>query len=151
MNEVAYIRRSFSRRNDPGDVSREFQIDEVRKLAGGTDVSIIDGDWGISAAREHQHRRLAFLGMLEAIERGEVSTVYAFSSDRLARSVQWAVRLLDACEDHGVTIVTGEGRYAPGDESARQMFTFQAMQNESALRGMKRKAQASYAVRRERG
>jgi len=150
---VAYIRRSFSRRHDPGDVSREFQTAEVRRLAGedAADLVVKAGDWGKSAAREHTARRLDFLEMIEMIERGEVSTLYAYSADRLARSVQWSARLLDACEDGGTTIVTGEGRYAPDDDSGRQMFHFLAMQNEGALRQMKRKTRASFDVRKARG
>ena len=30
---VAYIRRSVASKSDPGDISREFQTDAVRKLA----------------------------------------------------------------------------------------------------------------------
>jgi DNA invertase Pin-like site-specific DNA recombinase len=149
---VAYIRRSFSRRHDPGDVSREFQTAGVRRLAGEDAPALVikDGDWGISAGREHTHKRLDFLDLLDMIERGEVSTVYAYSADRLARSLQWATRLLDACEDAGTTIVTGEGHYPPGDEASRQMFEFTSMQNAAALRQMQRKAQSSIAVRRAR-
>jgi DNA invertase Pin-like site-specific DNA recombinase len=150
---VAYIRRSVARRGDPGDVSREFQTDKVRALANGDGpaLRIIDGDWGISADREKTHRRLGFLELMESVERGEVSMIYAFALDRLARSVQWSARLLDACEDAGAIIVTGEGRFDPAEDRDRQMFHFYAMQNEGALRGMKRKAQASIGTRRNRG
>lgn len=150
---VAYIRRSVSRRNDPGDVSRAFQTEKVRELANGDGptLAIIDQDWGRSAAGDKTDKRLAFLGLLEAVERGEVSTLYAYSADRLARSVRWSAQLLDACEAAGTTIVTGEGRFAPGDDSARQLFHFQAMQNEGTLRQMERKARSSIAARAERG
>ena len=150
---VAYIRRSFSRRHDPGDVSREFQVDEVRRLAGEDAGGLVikDRDWGISAAREHTHKRLDFLDMIEMVERGEVSTVYAYSADRLARSVRWSAQLLDACEDAGTTIVTGEGRYAPGDDAGNMMFGFLALQNAAALKQMVKKTRASYAVRVARG
>jgi DNA invertase Pin-like site-specific DNA recombinase len=150
---VAYIRRSVARRGDPGDVSREFQTAKVRALANGDGptLRVIDADWGISADREKTHKRLAFLELIAAVERGEVSTLYAFALDRLARSVQWSARLLDACEDAGVIVMTGEGRFDPADDRDRQMFHFYAMQNEGALRGMKRKAQASVGVRRTRG
>ncbi len=150
---VAYIRRSVARRGDPGDVSREFQTEKVRALANGDGpaLRIIDEDWGISADRERTHKRLAFLELMAAVERGEVSTIYAFALDRLARSVQWSARLLDACEDAGTIVVTGEGRFDPADDRDRQMFHFYAMQNEGALRGMKRKAQASADTRRGNG
>jgi DNA invertase Pin-like site-specific DNA recombinase len=150
---VAYIRRSVARRGDPGDVSREFQTEKVRALANGDGASlrIIDADWGISADREKTHQRLAFLDLMAAVERGEVSTVYAFALDRLARSVQWSARLLDACEDAGTVIVTGEGRFDPADDRDRSMFHFFAMQNEGTLRGMKTKAKASADTRKAKG
>jgi DNA invertase Pin-like site-specific DNA recombinase len=150
---VAYIRRSVARRGDPGDVSREFQTEKVRSLANGDGprLRIVDADWGISADRESTSKRLAFLDLVAAVERGEVSTIYAFALDRLARSVQWSARLLDACEDAGTLVVTGEGRFDPTDDRDRQMFHFYAMQNEGALRGMKAKAKASVGTRRNRG
>lgn len=150
---AAYIRRSVARTSDPGDVSRQFQTEKVRALAGddGSNLRIIDGDWGRSAAGEKTDKRLAFLALLDAVERGEVSTLYAYSADRLARSVRWSAQLLDACEAAGTTIVTGEGRFAPGDDMARQMFHFQAMQNEGALRQMVTKSSATASKRKERG
>ncbi len=150
---VAYIRRSVSRRGDPGDTSRQFQTDKVRALANGDGptLRIIDQDWGRSAATDKTDRRLAFLALLDSIERGEVTTLYAYSADRLARSVQWSARLLDAAERAGTTIVTGEGRFAPGDDMARQMFHFQAMMNEGALRQMTAKSNDVAKSRRERG
>jgi DNA invertase Pin-like site-specific DNA recombinase len=146
---VAYVRRSFSRRHDPGDVSKEFQVAAVRRLAGDeADALIVKaGDWGKSAAREHTEKRLDFLDIVKMVEAGEVSTIYAYSADRLARSVQWAARLLDACEDAGTTIVTSDGRYAPDDDAGRQMFQFQALVNESALKQMVKKTRASFEVR----
>ncbi len=149
---VAYIRRSSKSRTDPGDISREFQTETVRALAGGdANLVIIDGDWGVSAAGEQTHRRLAFLDLLSSIERGEVETLYAYATDRLARSVRWSAQLLDACEVAGTTIVTSEGRFAPGDDMARSLFHFQAFSNESYSRQSKRKNAASNQRRRARG
>ena len=148
---VAYIRRSVQSKNDPGDVSRATQTDAVRKLAGTDDPRIIDSDWGISASRDKITKRLGFLSMVAAIERGEVSTVYAYASDRLARDVEAASVLLNRCEDAGTLIVTGEGRFAPGDDMARQLFHFQAVQNEGAWRQMKKRARAGRDQRQKRG
>ena len=60
---VAYIRRSARSRSDPGDLSREFQVDKVRQPAGsdGPTLAIIDADWGKGAATEKTDQRLAFL------------------------------------------------------------------------------------------
>jgi DNA invertase Pin-like site-specific DNA recombinase len=149
---VAYIRRSVKSRTDPGDVSRAFQTDEVRKMAGDApDLLILDGDWGRSAATDKPAHRLAFLDLLATVERGEVSTLYAYSSDRLARSVEWAARLLNVCRRADTTIRTGEGTFAPGDPATNQLFYFGAMMNESALDAMERKAKSSVSKRLERG
>jgi DNA invertase Pin-like site-specific DNA recombinase len=150
---VAYIRRSVARRGDPGDVSREFQSDKVRALASGDGprLRIIDQDWGRSAATDKTDKRRAFLALLGEIERGEVSTLYAFSADRLARSVRWAAQLLDACQQTGTTIVTGEGRFAPGDTGAAMLFQMLAVMNENTLRGMEEKAKASVETRKGKG
>lgn len=150
---VAYIRRSVARKSDPGDISRSFQTAKVRELAGddGPTLVVIDQDWGRSAARDKTDKRLAFLDLLASIERGEVSTVYAYSADRLARSVRWAAQLLDACEDAGTTIVTSEGRFPPGDTGARMVFQVLAIGNEHALTSIVQKSTSGIAARRARG
>lgn len=147
---TAYIRRSVARRADPGDISREYQVAEVRRLAGDPALVIIDRDWGKSAATDKTDRRLAFLALLDSIEAGEVSALYAYSTDRLARSVEWSARLLNACRRASVPIVTREGRIEPGDASAALLFHVLASVNENALSGMEAKARATVERRRER-
>jgi DNA invertase Pin-like site-specific DNA recombinase len=150
---VAYIRRSVARRGDPGDVSREFQTEKVRSLANGDGptLRILDGDWGKSAATDKVNHRLAFLAMLEDIEAGRVSHVYAYAPDRLARSVEWAARLVNVCRRAGVPITTTAGTVAPDDPAARAMFNMLAVMNETALDEMEHKARSSIDVRRNRG
>lgn len=150
---VAYIRRSVARKSDPGDISRAFQTAKVRELAGqgGPGLVVIDQDWGRSAARDKTDKRLAFLGLLKSIEAGEVSTLYAYSADRLARSVRWAAQLIDACEDAGTTIVTSEGHFPPGDTGARMVFQVLAIGNEHALASIVQKSNSGVAARRARG
>lgn len=148
----AYIRRSVASRADPGDISREFQTEAVRTLAeeDADRLVIIDQDWGRSAATDKTDRRLAFLGLLDKIEAGEVSALFAYSADRLARSVEWSARLLNACRRAGVPIVTTQGRVNPGDEAATLLFHVLAATNEAALSGMEKKARASVERRQAR-
>lgn len=149
---VAYIRRSSQSKSDPGDVSRDFQTATVRRLAGvGANLDILDGDWGKSAAADKTDRRLVFLELLASIERGEIDTLYAYSTDRLARSVRWAAQLLDACEVAGTTIRTLEATFAPGDDMARTLFHFQAMQNEGYSRQSRTKRRSSIEQMRADG
>lgn len=142
---VAYVRRSARSRNDPGDLSREFQVKKVQQLAGpeADRLDVRDQDWGRSAATDKTERRLAFLGILEEVERGDVSVLYAYSTDRLARSVEWSARLLNACRRAGVPIVTSEGRFDPDNAMTDQLFYFQAMQNEGYSRQASQKRRAT--------
>ena len=142
---IAYIRRSVAHRGDPGDVSREFQTEKVRSLAGpdGATMRVIDCDWGQSAGYKNLDRREGFLSMLASIERGEVSAVYAYSLDRLARDVIASERLLRACRTAGAPIVTSEGRFDPNNDGSDMTFSILAVMNQNALRQMERKAQES--------
>jgi DNA invertase Pin-like site-specific DNA recombinase len=150
---AAYIRRSVARRGDPGDISREFQTEKVRALANGDGptLRIIDGDWGRSASTDKTAQRTAFLALLEDIEQGRVSHVYAYSPDRLARSVEWSARLVNACRRAGASITTTAGTVAPDDPAARAMFNMLAVMNETALDEMERKARASAGTRKAHG
>lgn len=150
---VAYIRRSSRSRNDPGDVSREFQVLEVRRLAGAdvNRLEIRDADWGRSGSTDKTVKRLAFLAILDEVERGEVSALYAYATDRLARSVEWSARLLNACRRAGVPIVTSEGRFEPDNAMTDQLFYFQAMQNEGYSRQAAQKRRATVDRQKARG
>ena len=150
---IAYVRRSARSRHDPGDISREFQVEEVRRLAGADvdRLDVRDQDWGRSAATDKTERRLAFLSILEEVERGEVSALYAYSTDRLARSVEWAARLLNACRRAGTVIVTSEGRFEPDNAMTDQLFYFQAMQNEGYSKQASQKRRATVERQRARG
>lgn len=153
---LAYIRRSVSRTGDEGDVSRDFQTEAVRRMAGpvGATLRVIDSDWGISAAQDHLDKRKGFLVMLDRIAAGEVSVLYAYSLDRLARDVIASERLLRACRAARTTIVTIEGRFDPDNDGSDMMFSLLAVMNQNAARQMSRKARATAANlrgKRDRG
>jgi DNA invertase Pin-like site-specific DNA recombinase len=134
-------------------VSREFQTEAVRRLAGldADRLRIIDADWGRSASTDKTGTVSAFLALLDDVERGQVSTLYAYSTDRLARSVEWAARLLNACRRANVAIVTSEGRFDPDNQMTDQLFYFQAMQNEGYSRQASQKRRATVAIQKARG
>jgi len=150
---VAYIRRSVVSRSAPGDLSRDYQTDEVRKLAGddADRLVILDGDWGRSGSRHEAETRTVFRELLASIERGEVSGLFAYSCDRLARDVEAAARLLNICERAGVKIVTREGTYPPGDRAARASFNLAALMNEDYSSQASEKQSAVSARRVARG
>jgi DNA invertase Pin-like site-specific DNA recombinase len=86
-----------------------------RTLPGSKVVEYID--WDRSADPEKEHKRDAFNAMLAAIERGEVTAVYARSLDRLYRSMKTFTRLTELCERHGVRVETEREGLLGGDGS----------------------------------
>jgi DNA invertase Pin-like site-specific DNA recombinase len=154
---VAYIRRSTADENgNRGDVSREAQESAVRELArrdGCEDGLKVYTDWGKSADEAKEAARKEYGRMLAAVERGEVSTVYAFSLDRLARSVVTFGRLLRATKERNVRIVTQrEGDLSDTGNVAAWGYGFLAsFFAEFELRTAKDRNQKALTVRRARG
>ena len=153
---IAYVRRSSADATDPGDVSREAQEQAVHELARreghNGDLRILV-DWDRSADEAKESRRTGFLAMLAAIERGEVSAVYAASLDRLYRSLRTFVRLTDAAKAHDVRIVTLREGVLGGDGSpmAQAFAEITAVFSGLELRTTKARAAGALAVRRQRG
>lgn len=153
---IAYIRRSSADASDPGDISREAQEAAVRELGRreghNGDLRILT-DWDRSADESKEGKRAAFLAMLAAIERGEVSAVYAASLDRLYRSLRTFVRLTDAAKAHDVRIVTLREGVLGGDGSpmAQAFAEITAVFSTLELRTTKARAAGALSVRRERG
>lgn len=153
---VAYVRRSTADDSNPGDVSREAQEAAVRALAardGHNGELRLFVDWGRSADEEKEAKRAAFLAMLAAIERGEVSTVYAYALDRLYRSMRTFVRLTDAARARDVRIVTQREGVLGGDGSpmARAFAEITAVFASLELNTIKARNQGAAKARRSRG
>ncbi len=153
---IGYVRRSSADATSPGDVSREAQETAVHELArrdGYNGETVILTDWDKSADPEKESRRTGYLAMLAAIERGEVSAVYAASLDRLYRSMRTFVRLTDAAKVHDVRIVTLREGVLGGDGSpmAQAFAEITAVFSSLELRTAQARAAGGLAVRRERG
>jgi DNA invertase Pin-like site-specific DNA recombinase len=153
---VGYIRRSTADNANPGDVSKEAQEAAVHDLAahdGHNGELRIFTDWGRSADEAQEAHRAAFLSMLAAIERGEVSAVYAYALDRLYRSMRTFVRLTDAAKAHGVRIVTAREGVLGGDGSpmARAFAEITAVFSSLELNTIKARNRGAAAARAARG
>lgn len=152
---VAYVRRSAADATDTGDVSREAQESTVRALAhrdGHNGDLVIFTDWSKSASEEKSSKRTQYAAMVARIEAGEVSDVYAYSLDRLNRSLILAARFARACEDNGVRIVTGrEGEVRQDSPAEWLRWTILATFGEYELRTIKARAATARRVREERG
>lgn len=114
MTAYAYLRRSRVDARRPGTVSYEQQLEAVRALAakhGDADPVVIE-DWGKSGRAEKQHLRVGFAELTDAVERGEVTAVYAYELFRLGRSLEATYRFVRLCADKGVPIRCADG-YSP--------------------------------------
>ena len=153
---VAYLRRSSADEANPGDVSREVQEKAVRDLAerdGHNGELRVFTDWDRSADEAKEAKRAAFLSMLSAIEKGEVSTVYAYALDRLYRSMRTFVRLTDAAKARNVRIVTLREGVLGGDGSpmAQAFAQITAVFSELELNTAKARARSALNARVLRG
>lgn len=154
---ACYIRRSFVDLASPGDISLDAQRAAVRKLAeaDGHNGDLVEyNDWGISADIAKASKRLEYTRLLDDMEAGRVSAVYAFDVDRLYRDPRDLLRLQDAALRHEVRIVTTGGPLAIGDDDdpAAEGFAFVgAVFARMELRKSKKRARAAQEARRARG
>lgn len=116
MPAVAYLRRSRVDTRRDGAISHEQQLAAVRGLAiannDDPDALVIIEDWGKSGRAEKQHLRTGFARLEAMVASGEATAVYAYSANRLARSLEALARLAKLCEANNVPIRCADG-YSP--------------------------------------
>ena len=103
---AAYIRRSSTSADSPGDASREAQGDAARRLAAAfaPEAEIREYvDWGISGRKDD---RPEYVRLKAAITAGEVCCVFAYSLSRLGRTARELDALFSLCEAHDVQVIT---------------------------------------------
>lgn len=156
MTPAAYVRRSSADAGSPGDVSRSVQEQAIRELAareGHNGDMRWFVDWARSADEEKTAQRSAYAALLTAIERDEISTIYAYGLDRLLRSVVMTGKFLKAAKDHGVRIVTSrEGDLTDDGNPSKWLHTMLVSTfSEYELKMVKQRSAAALARRRARG
>jgi DNA invertase Pin-like site-specific DNA recombinase len=116
MAAVAYLRRSRVDARRTGAISYEQQMTAVRRLAeqhgDDPDALVVIEDWGKSGRAEKQHLRGGFARLEEMVRDGTATAVYAYSANRLARSLEALAKLAKACEAEKVPIRCADG-YSP--------------------------------------
>ena len=138
-----------------GDVSREVQERAIRDLAhrdghnGDVEYFV---DWGKSGSEAKSASWTAYQRMLQRIEEGHVSAVYAYGMDRLNRSLVMSARFAKACEANDVRIVTArEGEVRQDSPSERLRWTILATFGEYELRTISARNAHAIAERRSKG
>lgn len=150
---VAYIRKS--RVTNDHTVSWEVQEQAVRALAaqrGDADVMVLS-DWNKSG--RGTDRRPGYRQMVEMIDRGEVSAIYAYNLSRLSRSLKDFTTLVELCLAKGVPIrFTAESNLnveATAAASHALMLNVMASFAQFDADIAKERARDAVAVRRARG
>jgi DNA invertase Pin-like site-specific DNA recombinase len=118
---IAYLRRSRVDTRKPGVVSHEQQLQAIRELAAKAgddpDALLILEDWGRSGRASKQHLRTSFAEMEQMVADGTASAIYAYSANRLARSLETLARLAHLCQEKKVPIRCADG-YSPDVSTA---------------------------------
>lgn len=161
MKVVAYIRKSKLNPNGHG-LSWEVQESQVRQLAakhGNPEIEIVT-DWGASGAAaagafggtSRGGKRRAWQQLLVAIDAGEISTLYAYSLSRLARSTKELLELAERCaKAHVVIRLAKEGELDWTSPHGRFYLTVLGAVATMEAEQSADKARDQVALRRSRG
>ncbi len=159
---IAYLRRSSANTaNGAGRVSFETQQGAVVELARrhGDEPELIV-EWGKSGADRagafggtgRGGKRRVYLEMRERIAAGDVSTIYAYSLSRLARSTRELLDLAEACATAGATIrLAKEGSLDFATPSGRLYLTVLAAVSTFEAEVSRERAMDRVALARESG
>jgi DNA invertase Pin-like site-specific DNA recombinase len=149
----AYLRKS-SVRDPERDTSPETQEREVRALAARHGDVIADADllsdWDVSGRAKYTAKRAAYLNLVDAIERGEVSAVYSYSLSRLGRSSTELSRLFDLCKEKRVPIRLSKDVVDTSTASGRMMAGMLAQVAEFEAEVARERILGSFETRRQK-
>ena len=149
----AYLRKS-SVRDPERDTSPETQDREVRALAARSGDVIADADtlsdWDVSGRAKYTAKRAAYLKLVDAIERGEVSAVYSYSLSRLGRSSTELSRLFDLCKERRVPIRLSKDVVDTSTASGRMMAGILAQVAEFEAEVARERILGSFETRRQK-
>jgi DNA invertase Pin-like site-specific DNA recombinase len=107
MRAVVYTRISQDRNGDGAGVARqEADARALAKMRGWQIISVIVENDTSAAGKK---TRPGFDRLLQAVEDGSANVVIAWALDRLTRNRRDTVRLIEACQQHGVTIALVRG------------------------------------------
>src|SRR5688572_706016 len=101
MRAVVYTRISQDRNGEGAGVARqEADARALAKVRGWTITSVIEENDSSAAGKRS---RPGFERLMQAVEDGSTQVVIAWALDRLTRNRRDTVRLIEACQQYGVT------------------------------------------------
>jgi DNA invertase Pin-like site-specific DNA recombinase len=103
---AVYLRISSDTTGEELGVDRQREdCEQLCATRGWNPAHYTDNDISAKVA----NKRPAFKQMLADIEAGQISTVVAWSLDRLTRNARDRLAMVEACREHGVTIALVQG------------------------------------------
>jgi DNA invertase Pin-like site-specific DNA recombinase len=128
MAAFGYVRKSVMV-DAAKTLSPQVQRERVTALAaahGDADIVILE-DLDISGAKVEG--RLGYLRLVEAVESGEATAVYAFDLSRLHRNTKEALRFFEMAEAHNVPVSLVEGNVDTRGATGKLILTVLAAMN----------------------
>jgi site-specific DNA recombinase len=121
MRAVVYTRISQDRNGEGDGVARqEADARTLAKVRGWTVTSVIVENDTSAAGKK---ARPGFERLMQSVEDGSANVVIAWALDRLTRNRRDTVRLIEACQQHGVTIALVRGSDMDMSTPAGRMTT----------------------------
>ncbi|CDQ45691.1 recombinase family protein [Mycolicibacterium neoaurum] len=146
LRTALYLRVSLDRTGEQLAVER--QRNDAERVVKQRGWNIVDTYTDNSVSAAGKKERPEFTRMLDAIKRGEIQAVVAWSLDRLARNARDRLALVEACRDHGVIIALVQGSdMDPTTASGRLVIGVLGEVAEMEI-GLKSERQTAAAVQR---
>lgn len=149
MTAYGYVRKSVV--SDPTKLlSPQVQEERVRALAsahGDADLEIV-ADLDVSGAKVEE--RHAYMRIVEAIESGEATAVYAYDLSRLHRNTKEALRFFELARDRNVPVRLVNDNVDTATPTGRLILTVLAAMNAWTSQVTSEKIKASLKLKRDR-
>lgn len=141
---IAYIRKS--KRNDDSSAAQLVAVREIAQRDGiDPDSLVVLDDNGRSGDVRKLAARRGYLRLVEAVERGEVSTLYVRVLDRLGRDTGEGLRLYELLDRAGTRLVDQQGE-ASGEQGEDRVM----MELWGAKKELRRAKERSAFTKRQR-
>lgn len=149
MTAYGYVRKSVV--SDPTKLlSPQVQEERIRALAsahGDADVEVIS-DLDVSGAKVEE--RVGYMRIVEAIESGEATAVYAYDLSRLHRNTKEALRFFELAQERKVPVRLVTDNVDTSTPTGRLILTVLAAMNAWTSQVTSEKIKASLQLKRER-
>jgi DNA invertase Pin-like site-specific DNA recombinase len=148
---IIYVRQSSMEqvRHNLESQSRQYELAELARQLGFTEVIVIDEDQGRSGSGTVQ--RTGFLRLLDLVFQGRVGAVLALEASRLARNNRDWHQLVDLCAVAETLVIDHDGVYDPRLLNDRLLLGLKGTMSEFELGLLRQRAKEAFLRKAKRG